>query len=76
VLRRGLKLVAAGLALGLAGALAATRLMSAALFGVHARDPQTLAAVALLVLAAAWLACYLPARRAAKVDPMVALRCE
>lgn len=66
----------AGAALGLAGAWAMTRLISGLLFEVNATDPATFAAVTLLLLAIALLACWIPARRAAKVDPMIALRCE
>ena len=74
VLREGSRLVAAGLALGIAGALAATRMLSSILFRTRPFDPPTIAAVSALLAAAALLACYLPARRAANVDPMVALR--
>ena len=76
VLRQGLKLTALGLLIGLAAAYALTRYMQSLLFGVRAADPLTFAAIALLLIAAALLACWIPARRATKVDPMVALRCE
>lgn len=66
----------ASLASGLAGALALTRLMTSLLFEVSPADPVTFAAVALCVIVAALLACYLPARRATKVHPFVALRYE
>ncbi len=76
VVRQGLAPVAAGMAAGLAGAVVAARLVSGFLFGVTPADPPTFAAVALLLLAAALAACYLPARRATRVDPLTALRCE
>ncbi len=74
VVGRGLALTAAGLAIGLAGAFAATRLMKTLLYGVDAIDPATFAWVSLLLLAIAGLACWVPAWRASMVDPIVVLR--
>jgi ABC-type antimicrobial peptide transport system permease subunit len=76
ILRSGMALVIVGLTIGLAGALALTRLMTTLLFEVSPTDPITFGAVALCVIVATLLACYIPARRATKVDPLVALRYE
>lgn len=76
VLRHGLILAAIGLVIGLGIAFALTRLMSAMLYGVTATDPLTFAIIALLLSGVALLACYLPARRATQVDPLIALRSE
>ncbi len=76
ILGQGLRTILIGIAIGFASSLALTRTVESLLFGVTATDPLTFAAVILLLVAAALLACYIPARRAAKVDPMVALRYE
>jgi predicted permease len=76
VLGQGMRTAAIGVVIGIAGSLMLTRTMRSLLFGVTATDPLTFAAVALTLAAVALLACYLPARRATRVDPMVALRHE
>jgi putative ABC transport system permease protein len=77
VLGQGLRMAAAGIAIGIAAALVLARLLSSfsqLLFGVRSNDPPTLAVVSLVLIGAALLACYVPARRAARVDPLIALR--
>jgi ABC-type antimicrobial peptide transport system permease subunit len=76
VLRQGLHLVVLGLILGLVGALAATRLLRTFLYNVDPTDPLTFAAVVIVLAAAAFVACWMPARQATKVDPIQALRYE
>ena len=76
VLRRGVRLAGVGAAFGVAAALALTRLMAGLLYDVSATDPVTFSCVVILLIAIALLACYVPARRAMRVDPMVALRYE
>ena len=76
VVAHGFRMALLGIALGLAGALSAARLLRSFLYEVHPLDPLTFGAVAALLISAALLACYIPARRAAKVDPMQALRHE
>jgi predicted permease len=76
VVGQGFKLVLAGMVVGLAGALALTRILASLLFGVRPTDSILFGAVALLLVGVSLLACYIPARRASKIDPMAALRCE
>ena len=76
VLRESVALVATGIAIGVPATLVATRLIASRLFGVTATDPVTMLSAVLLMFAVAALAGFLPARRAALVDPMVALRCD
>jgi len=76
ILKHGFRLVSVGIVIGLIAATALTRLMAHLLFGVSATDPLTFTVIGLLLSAIALLACYIPARRAARVDPVVALRAE
>jgi ABC-type antimicrobial peptide transport system permease subunit len=76
VIRQGMKLTMGGLAIGIGGAWLTTRAMASLLFGVSATDTLTFIAVPLVLAAVSLLACAVPARRATKVDPMIALRYE
>jgi putative ABC transport system permease protein len=76
ILARGLRLALLGAVLGLAAAMGLARLMTSLLFGVSAADPATFSGVAVILLGVAMAACYIPARRATRVDPMVGLRHE
>jgi ABC-type antimicrobial peptide transport system permease subunit len=76
VIRQGMSLAGLGILIGLAGALALSRLITTLLFGVYPNDPVSFAAIALLLATVAFLATWLPARRATQVDPLAALRHE
>jgi ABC-type antimicrobial peptide transport system permease subunit len=76
VVGQGMKMAMIGSLAGLLASLALTRLMKGLLYGVSANDPLTFIAVALLLTLVALVACWIPARRATSVDPMIALRCE
>ncbi|MGH9727287.1 MAG: FtsX-like permease family protein, partial [Candidatus Acidiferrales bacterium] len=76
VIRQGIMLTLTGVAIGVIAALGVTRLISSMIYGVTATDPLTFVSVAIVLVAVALAACYIPARRAMRVDPMVALRYE
>jgi ABC-type antimicrobial peptide transport system permease subunit len=76
MMQEGTALIAVGLVIGLAGAWAATRLIKGYLYEVSPTDPLTFVGIAILLIFVAAMACYMPARRATKVDPMVALKYE
>ena len=76
VMSEGMKVGLIGIAIGLVGAFVAARALASIVYGVPVRDPATFVSVAIVLSIVALAACFIPARRAAKVDPMVALRCE
>ena len=76
VMKHGIKLIVAGITLGLGASFALTRFITDLLFGVEPTDPATLVSITLLLLAVALVACFIPARRATRVDPISALRVE
>jgi putative ABC transport system permease protein len=76
ILKQGLLLTGIGIAVGLAGALALTRVLSSLLFEVGSTDPAIFAAIVLLLTFVSLIACYIPARRATRVDPLIAMRYE
>ena len=76
IVGRGMKLTVIGVVIGVVGAIALTRLMQGLLFNISATDPVTFVLISILLSLAAFFACYIPARRASKVDPLVALRYE
>ncbi len=76
IIGEGLRLTLIGIAIGIAGSLALARFLSSLLYGVRSTDPLTVAAVSFLLLLVALFACYFPARRMMRLDPLIALRCE